>query len=105
MRIAFYAPLKSPDHPLPSGDRQMARLLVMAMERAGHQVELASALRSFSSRPEPDHYAAVSEKAAAEIARLSAAWRESGAPDLWFCYHPYYKAPDLFGPALARAFK
>ena len=22
-------------------------------------------------------------------------------PDLWFCYHPYYKAPDLIGPPLA----
>ena len=24
MRIAFYAPLKSPDHPVPSGDRRVA---------------------------------------------------------------------------------
>ena len=24
-------------------------------------------------------------------------------PDLWFCYHPYYKAPDLIGPPLAAA--
>ena len=27
MKIGFYAPLKSPDHPVPSGDRRMARLL------------------------------------------------------------------------------
>ena len=104
MRIAFYAPLKPPDHPLPSGDRQMARSLVRALERAGHQVEIASELRSFSSRPEPDHYAAVEKAAKAEAVRLSAAWKEGGAPDLWFCYHPYYKAPDLIGPGLARTF-
>lgn len=27
-----------------------------------------------------------------------------GAPDLWFCYHPYYKAPDLLGPELTSRF-
>ena len=26
MRIAFYAPLKPPDHPMPSGDRRIAQL-------------------------------------------------------------------------------
>ena len=25
-------------------------------------------------------------------------------PDLWFCYHPYSKAPDLIGPRLSRLF-
>ena len=33
--VAFYAPLKSPNHPLPSGDRTMARLLMKALDRAG----------------------------------------------------------------------
>ncbi|WP_035670480.1 hypothetical protein [Azospirillum brasilense] len=47
MRIAFYAPLKSPTHPVPSGDRRMARLLMAALERAGHAVTLASTLRSW----------------------------------------------------------
>ena len=31
--VAFYAPLKSPDHPSPSGDRTMARLLLKALGR------------------------------------------------------------------------
>src|SRR5258705_179814 len=30
MRIAFYAPLKPPSHPVPSGDRRIARLLLQA---------------------------------------------------------------------------
>ncbi len=104
MRIAFYAPMKSPDHPVPSGDRQMARLLIKALGHAGYRVDTASELRSFSSQPEQDHYAALEEAAAAEVERLSAAWREEGTPDLWFCYHPYYKAPDFIGPRLTRAF-
>ena len=40
MRIAFYAPLKSPNHPVPSGDRRVARLLMDALLLAGHEVEL-----------------------------------------------------------------
>ncbi len=105
MRIAFYAPLKSPDHPVPSGDRLMARLLIRALERAGHQVTLASDLRAFmpdsGDRPA---LAALEAAAASERARIAALWVRRGAPDLWFCYHPYYKSPDLLGPVLARDF-
>lgn len=46
MRIAFHAPLKPPDSDRPSGDRTMARLLVRALGRGGHQVEIASRMRS-----------------------------------------------------------
>ena len=34
MRIAFYAPMKPPDHPLPSGDRRMARSFMALAQRA-----------------------------------------------------------------------
>ena len=37
MRIAFYAPLKPPDHPVPSGDRRMARMLWAALRAGGHE--------------------------------------------------------------------
>ena len=47
MRVAFYAPMKAPDDPTPSGDRMMARLLIQALEYAGHTVQVAS---KFSSR-------------------------------------------------------
>ena len=50
MRLAFYAPLKPPDHPVPSGDRRMAQLLIQAWEQAGHQVEVASRLASREAR-------------------------------------------------------
>jgi glycosyltransferase involved in cell wall biosynthesis len=104
MRIAFYAPLKSPDHPVPSGDRQMARLLMRALGLAGHTVEIASGLRSFVRDPADGGHVLVKRQAALEIARLTEAWQRDGAPDLWFCYHPYYKAPDWIGPALAASF-
>jgi len=37
VRIAFYAPLKPPDHPVPSGDRRIAELFLRALRQAGHQ--------------------------------------------------------------------
>ncbi len=46
MRIEFHAPLKHPGHPVPSGDRRMARLFVEALRRAGHDVRCGTRLRS-----------------------------------------------------------
>jgi glycosyltransferase involved in cell wall biosynthesis len=102
MKIAFYAPLKAPDHPVPSGDRHMARLIIRAMEMAGFEVTLASTLRAYI--PEPDLLAMLRRSADEEKERLTREWTETGKPDLWFTYHPYYKAPDLIGPDLARHF-
>ncbi|MCQ8873761.1 glycosyltransferase family 4 protein [Mesorhizobium sp. LMG17149] len=104
MRIAFYAPLKSPNHPVVSGDRQMARMLVKALEYGGHSVELASELRFYLRQPESKSFEALKIEAAEEAVRLTKLWDRDGKPDLWFTYHPYYKAPDLIGPELASAF-
>ena len=104
MRIAFHAPLKAPDHPVPSGDRQMARLLLAALRAGGHAVEVASTFRSFLSVPDPAAMRAVEAGAEREVALIAARWEVEGPPDLWFCYHPYYKAPDLIGPGLAARF-
>ncbi|AOF93271.1 glycosyltransferase family 4 protein [Sinorhizobium sp. RAC02] len=105
MKIAFYAPLKSPEHSVPSGDRLMARQIIACLRRAGHDVELASELRALlGDSADEAGYAALQDRAKTEIAQLSARWREDGVPDLWFCYHLYYKAPDLIGPALCKIF-
>jgi glycosyltransferase involved in cell wall biosynthesis len=104
MRIAFYAPLKSPNHPVPSGDRLMARLLIAALQRAGHTVEVASELRSYSASSAPGAHDEAAMAAEAEIARLAEQWSSRRVPDLWFCYHPYSKAPDLIGPRLSKLF-
>ncbi|OCO99211.1 MULTISPECIES: glycosyltransferase family 4 protein [unclassified Ensifer] len=104
MKIAFYAPLKSPDHPVPSGDRLMARQLMAALQADGHEVAVVSELRSFLAAPSADEFHQLEREADAEIARVRGTWQRDGAPDLWFCYHPYYKAPDLLGPVLAAEF-
>jgi len=104
MRLAFYAPLKPPDHPVPSGDRRMAQLLIQAWEQAGHQVEIASRLAS--RRREGAQQKEVVVAAAAEYQRLLALYATrapADRPAAWFTYHLYYKAPDWLGPDLARA--
>lgn len=81
----------------------MARLLLQALRQAGHVVEVASDLRSFHATPETV-LRDLDRLARDEIIRLSALFAKDGPPDLWFCYHPYYKAPDLIGPELCRQF-
>jgi glycosyltransferase involved in cell wall biosynthesis len=101
MRIAFYAPLKPPGHPVPSGDRTVARLLMRALRAGGHEVTLASAFRSYSATPDSARLAALRGQGAAIRAGLLTRYRDIGPPELWFSYHPYYKAPDFLGPGIA----
>lgn len=102
--IAFYAPMKPPDHPVPSGDRYMARMLMAALETAGHRVTLASRLRTWDGDGDPMSQQDCKEQGEAEADRLIEAWRRSGAtPDLWFTYHLYYKATDWIGPRVCAA--
>ena len=106
MRIAFYAPLKAPTHGTPSGDRRIAVLLMEALARAGHEVELASDFRSYEPAGDAERQAALRDQGMALGRRLAAQWRERPAaarPDLWFSYHSYYKAPDWLGPAASGA--
>ncbi|MCF3932308.1 glycosyltransferase family 4 protein [Acuticoccus sp. M5D2P5] len=102
MRIGFLTPMKSPDHTVPSGDRTFARLIVTALERAGHTVRCPS--RFVTWRPTPEGLDALLAEAGAEIERIAAEWRLEGAPDVVLTYHNYHKAPDLLGPTLAARF-
>jgi len=104
MRIAFYAPMKPPDHPVPSGDRRMARLLMAALRRAGHEIELASRLRSRDGAGDPARQARLARAGKATAARLLSRYRARPAaerPRAWITYHLYYKAPDWLGPAVS----
>ncbi|WP_454811834.1 glycosyltransferase family 4 protein [Labrys neptuniae] len=100
-RIAFHAPLKPPDHPVPSGDRETARLFLAALRGAGFEVDIASTLRTADPVGGRDFLG----QAQAEVSRLLTLYREQPQerPALWFTYHVYYKAPDLVGPAITRA--
>ena len=102
MRIAFYAPLKSPAHPVPSGDRQIARSLLRALQHAGHEAPIASHLRSFDAQGDGERQARLRRLGERIAARLARRWR-TAAPDLWLTYHVYHKAPDLIGPKVSRA--
>jgi glycosyltransferase involved in cell wall biosynthesis len=105
MRVAFYAPLKPPDHPVPSGDRRIARLLFEALRLAGHEPFVASRLRSYDGIGDPERQAQLAAMGGHEAARLLRAWRQApgNAPQLWFTYHLYYKAPDWLGPPVCEA--
>lgn len=106
MRIAFYAPMKPPDHPRPSGDRRVAQLLMQALRDGGHRVELISRFRSWNGRGDAARLQRlhdVGDKLARRLIKILRARPPIERPQLWFTYHLYYKAPDFIGPAVARA--
>ena len=109
MRVAFYAPLKAPDHPVPSGDRAIARLLLAALRRAGAargwDVDVASRFRSYDGRGDAERQARLRDIGARLADRLIRRYLEDPAerrPRLWFTYHLYHKAPDWLGPAVSE---
>lgn len=106
MRIAFYAPLKSPTHGTPSGDRRVAGLLMDALAHAGHRVEVASTFRTYDGDGDRQRQAALRAQGEMLAAQLVEQWRALPAadrPQLWFTYHLYYKAPDWLGPQVSEA--
>ncbi len=105
MRIAFHAPMKPAGHPWPSGDRLMARLLVSALDAAGHSVEQASRFRSYDGAGDPSRQrriASIGERMAARLLRRYRSRPADRRPQLWFTYHLYHKAPDWLGPGISR---
>ncbi len=106
VNVAFYAPLKSPFHPIPSGDREIARLMMRALRLAGYTVDLVSDVISYQKRPSAELYDTRRAAVREEETRLSTLWTNDAAmrPDLWFTYHPYCKSPDWLGPPLCERF-
>ena len=106
MRIAYYAPLKSPTHGTPSGDRRVAGLLMDALARAGHRVQLASTFRTYDGDGDEARQRALRAQGEALAAQYAGEWHArppAARPELWFTYHLYYKAPDYLGPAVSEA--
>lgn len=104
MRLAFYAPLKPPDHPVPSGDRRVARYLLEALGAAGHDVELAARLRSFDrdgDTARQARLAGIGGKLAGRFVHRIYDRPYPQRPQAWVTYHLYYKAPDWIGPRVA----
>ncbi len=97
--VGFYAPMKSPHHPVPSGDRAMARNLIQLLQTDA-DVQLVSEFNSRDKAGDPDTQQRLIAEAEAEANRLI---QDLPALDLWVTYHCYYKAPDLIGPKVAQA--
>ena len=104
MSLAFYAPLKSPDHPTPSGDRRMARALMDALARTGQRVEIACRLRSYDRTGDllrQQRLQALGDRCAERLLRRYRQGQEP--PQAWLTYHGYHKAPDWLGPEVSAA--
>ena len=90
---------------MPSGDRLIARLLMQALEAAGHEVRLASTFRSRDGTGDGRRQRRIgdlgSRLAERCLRRLGASGRDP--PECWFTYHLYHKAPDWLGPRVASA--
>ena len=108
MRVLLHTPLKPPDSPTPSGDREMARGLRRLLHRLGHTVVMPASSRVASGVPAPQDHLTLERRARGQAARLVAHWRglPMGHPerfDLWFTYHCYYRKPDWLGPLVTQA--
>lgn len=105
-RVAFYAPLKAPDHPTPSGDRRMGRLLIQALEATGAEVSVATDFRSHDQQGDPLRQMSLRATGTAMADRLIAQYRAlqpRDRPTAWFTYHLYHKAPDWLGAKVSTA--
>lgn len=104
MNIAFYAPLKSPNHPNPSGDRYVGRALIDVFKTMNLTVELISEFRSYEGKGNYDQQIHIKEKAAIETKRILSDLKirsKKMRPKAWVTYHLYHKAPDWIGPVIS----
>jgi glycosyltransferase involved in cell wall biosynthesis len=108
MRVLLHTPLKPPDSPVASGDREMARGLERLLKRLGHSVVMPSLSRVAAGVPPADRHLALERRARANAQRLIQRWRSLPPRhperyDLWFTYHCYYRKPDWLGPIVSAA--
>ena len=103
-QLGFYAPLKSPDHPVPSGDREIAQSLMAALatNTLGLELNLASQLRCYDGEGDASAQLKIREQADAEVKRILDSGHDLQA---WVTYHNYYKAPDLIGHVVSQQLK
>ena len=71
-KLAFYASLKSPDHPVPSGDREIAQSIMTALagNAAGLKLTLASQLRCYDGQGDESVQQKIRDRAAEEVERI-----------------------------------
>jgi glycosyltransferase involved in cell wall biosynthesis len=105
MKVAFYAPMKPPTSPAPSGDRLIGRLLISALQSAGVSVELMSLFRSYDGKGDSDRQKrlqSIGQKLADRMVRRLLKRPLEDRPSAWLTYHLYHKAPDWIGPLVSQ---
>ncbi|MEP1765650.1 MAG: glycosyltransferase family 4 protein [Sulfitobacter sp.] len=80
----------------------MAQALLAAFKQAGIRADLACELRSRDGAGNTQVQTELRAQATALLPQIIAQGRTKGW-SAWVTYHTYYKAPDLIGPAVARA--
>jgi glycosyltransferase involved in cell wall biosynthesis len=106
MKIAFYAPMKPPDDPEPSGDRRVARLLWRALDTNQQDVFLASRFRSWDGSGDTRRQQRLQRIGKHRAHNLVSLFRQrppEERPAAWVTYHLYHKAPDWIGPTVTTA--
>lgn len=84
----------------------MARLLMKAAALAGHEVSLASRLRTWEGEGDEQRQRrirGIGEKLGAHLIRRYESLAPEKRPEVWMTYHVYHKAPDWLGPAVTSA--
>ena len=101
MRVAFYAPMKPPDHPLPSGDRRMARAvrrrLLAGLGTRSSWPAASAATTATAIRRDSSGSAALGARLAARLLRRYRRGRRAAAGAL------VHLPPLSQGAGLARA--
>jgi glycosyltransferase involved in cell wall biosynthesis len=82
----------------------MARLLIAALQMKGHELTIASRLRSWDDKGNALQQDCIRQHGQA-LARRYVEHHKRHPPDVWFTYHLYHKAPDWIGPNVANAFE
>ena len=89
MKVAFHAPLKAPDHPVPSGDRQLARALLRALRRGRARrigcVALPQLRQRAATLRDRRGSKRIGERSRSASSR--AAGDRGSRPTSWFTYH------------------
>lgn len=85
----------------------MAQLFLAALRTTGHEVFVASRFRSYEGRGDHRRQVRLAALGAMLAARCTRRYRThpETAPELWFTYHLYHKAPDWLGPTIADALR
>ena len=85
----------------------IARLLIRAMEAAGHEVQLVSTFRSRDGAGDAARQRRIRDLGLGLAERVIRRFETSGRsePDCWLTYHLYHKAPDWLGPRVTSALR